>query len=130
MSTPKPYVRPMDGWWLKNPYYIRYMVRESTALFVAAYALYLLCGLARLASGAAAWQGWLQELSSPGAIVFHVIAMAAALYHTVTWFKVSPKVTPQLYIGKNRISDKAISTTQYVIAGMLYLLLLILAWAA
>ena len=130
MSTPKSYVRPMGGWWLKNPYYIRYMVRESTALFVAAYALYLLCGLARLASGAAAWQGWLQELSSPGAVVFHIIAMAAALYHTVTWFKVSPKVTPPLFIGKTRISDQAITTTQYVIAGVLYLLLLILAWVA
>ena len=63
-------------------------------------------------------------------IAFHVVAMIAALYHTVTWFKVSPKVTPQLYIGKNRISDKMITNTQYVIAGVLYLLLLILAWAA
>jgi len=130
MSTPKSYVRPMDGWWLKNPYYIRYMVRESTALFVAAYALYLLCGLARLASGEAAWQGWLQELTSPGVIAFHVVAMVAALYHTVTWFKVSPKVTPQLYIGNNRVTDKTITISQYVIAGILYLLLLILAWVA
>jgi fumarate reductase subunit C len=120
----------MDGWWLKNPFYIRYMVRESTALFVAAYALYLLCGLARLAGGEAAWQGWLHELSSPVAIVFHIIAMIAALYHTVTWFKVSPKVTPPLFIGQNRISDKTITTSQYVIAGVLYLLLFILAWGA
>ena len=130
MSTPKSYVRPMDGWWLKNPFYIRYMVRESTALFVAAYALYLLCGLARLAGGEAAWQGWLHELSSPVAIVFHIIAMIAALYHTVTWFKVSPKVTPPLFIGRNRISDKTITTSQFVIAGVLYLLLFILAWGA
>ena len=128
MITSKSYVRPMDGWWLKNPFYIRYMVRESTALFVTVYSLYLLCGLARLASGEAAWQGWLQELSSPGAIVFHIIALAAALYHTVTWFKVSPKVTPPLFIGKNRVTDRTITVSQYVIAGVLYLVLLILAW--
>lgn len=130
MSTPKSYVRPMGGWWLKNPYYIRYMVRESTAIFITVYSLYLLCGLARLAGGEAAWQGWLQELSSPGAIVFHVLALIAALYHTITWFKVSPKVTPPLFIGRKRVSDTMITTSQYVIAGVLYLLLLILAWAA
>ena len=128
MSTPKSYIRPMSGWWLKNPYYIRYMVRESTAIFVTIYSLYLLCGLARLATGEAAWQGWLEELTSPGVVVFHVVAMIAALYHTVTWFKVSPKVTPILFIGKNRVSERAITMTQYIIAGVLYLALLILAW--
>ena len=48
MSKRKPYVRPMEGWWKKNPYFVEYMVHESTALFVAAYALTLLVGLVRL----------------------------------------------------------------------------------
>jgi len=118
----------MSGWWLKNPFYIRYMIRESTSVFVTIYALYLLCGLARLATGAGAWYGWLEELTSPALVVFHLIAMAAALYHTVTWFKVSPKVTPPLYFGGNRISDRTITATQYVIAGIVYLVILITAW--
>jgi len=128
MSRPKPYIRPMRSWWLKNPFYIRYMIRESTSVFVTIYSLYLLCGLARLATGESAWDGWLTELTSPALVVFHIAAMAAALYHTVTWFKVSPKVTPPLFAGANRISDRVITTTQYVIAGVLYLIILITAW--
>lgn len=130
MSTPKSYIRPMGGWWLKNPFYLRYMIRESTAVFVTIYSLYLLCGLARLATGETSWQGWLAELTGPAVVAFHVAAMAAALYHAVTWFKVSPKVTPPIFIGGKRVSDQAITTTQYVTAGILYLIILITAWMA
>lgn len=56
MSKRKPYVRPMDGWWKKNPYYVEYMVHEGTALAVAAYALTLLVGLVRLGQGEMAWE--------------------------------------------------------------------------
>ena len=30
MSRRKPYVRPMRGWWKRNPYFRRYMLREGT----------------------------------------------------------------------------------------------------
>jgi len=32
----RPYVRPMTGWWRRNPYFMRYMLREGTAVVVAA----------------------------------------------------------------------------------------------
>ena len=57
----RPYVRPMDGWWKRNPFFIRYMAREVTAVFVAAYAVVLLVGLVRLAQGEAAFNGWLRR---------------------------------------------------------------------
>ena len=60
MSKRRPYVRPMDGWWKKNPFYVEYMVHEGTALFVAAYAITLLVGVIRLGQGEAAWNGWLE----------------------------------------------------------------------
>ena len=46
MSKRKPYVRPMDGWWKKNPFYVEYVIHESTALFVIAYAIVLLVAIA------------------------------------------------------------------------------------
>ena len=39
MSVRRPLKRPMQGWWRRNPYFIRYMAREATAPFVAVYAL-------------------------------------------------------------------------------------------
>ena len=38
MSNRRPYVRSMDGWWKRDAYFVSYMVREVTALFVAASA--------------------------------------------------------------------------------------------
>ena len=62
MSAKRPYVRPMQGWWKRDPYFISYMWRETTALAVALYAVVLAVGVVRLAQGEAAWNGWLAAL--------------------------------------------------------------------
>jgi fumarate reductase subunit D len=66
----RPYVRSMDGWWRKNPFFVEYMIHEGTALFVAAYAGILLTGLVRLSQGEAAWNAWLASLKNPWYIAF------------------------------------------------------------
>ena len=55
MARPKTYVRPMTGWWRGNPYFVRYMVREASSVFLATYAIVLLVGLAPAAHGANPW---------------------------------------------------------------------------
>ena len=62
MSKRRPYVRPMDGWWKKHPFYIEYMIHEWTAFFVAAYAFTLLAGVICLALGESAWYCWLATM--------------------------------------------------------------------
>ena len=106
--TTRPYVRPMTGWWWRNAYYRAYMVREASSVFVAAYALVLLFGLARLAQGRAAFDGWRESLASPWAIAFHVVALAFFACHAWTWFAVMPKTMPFVRIGGNRVSDRTI----------------------
>ena len=91
MNKRRPYVRSMDGWWRKNPFFVEYMIHEGTALFVAAYAAILLTGLVRLAQGEAAWNHWLTALKNPWYIGFHVLALIAMGYHTYTWFKIMPR---------------------------------------
>ena len=54
----RPYVRPMGGWWRRDPFFMRYMIREATALAVLAYAVVLTLGVVRLAQDEAAWNGW------------------------------------------------------------------------
>jgi fumarate reductase subunit C len=98
----------MRGWWRRNPFYRRYMLREATALFVALYALVLLVGLARLAQGREAYEAWRAALATPAALGFHAVALAALVYHAWTWFAVMPKTLPFLTLGGRRISDRAI----------------------
>jgi succinate dehydrogenase subunit C len=128
MSRPLSYVRSMKGWWYKHPVYLKYMARESTSIFVTIYALVLLSGLWRLDQGEDAWVNWLAGLSSPVSMLFHVTAFVAAGYHTVTWFRVAPKVMPHIYFGTSRITDETITRLQYVIASVSYAALFILVW--
>src|SRR6516225_7577854 len=56
----RPYLRQMPrGWWLRQPRYTAYMVRELTSLFIALYSVFLVLGLVRLAQGSAAWDDFL-----------------------------------------------------------------------
>lgn len=125
MSARNTYIRSMDGWWLKNPFFVRYMIREATAVFVSIYAIILIAGLGSLAAGKTAYDGWLAAMQSPLAVIFHLCALAAALYHMITWFNVSPKAAPAIFLGGKPVPDGMISGVQYAVAAVLTLLILI-----
>lgn len=124
----RPYVRPMAGWWQRNPFFVRYMAREGTALFVAAYALNLLVGLVRLAQGEAAWNGWLEALRSPASILLHVVFVGVFAFHTVTWFEVLPKTMPPLIVGGKRVAQSAITAGAIAVAAGASLALFGIVW--
>jgi fumarate reductase subunit C len=116
MSNRRPYVRSMDGWWKRNAYYIRYMAREVTAVFVAAYAVVLLVGVVRLSQGEAAFNGWLQALKSPLSLVFHLVLLATFVYHTWSWFNIMPITMPMMFVGGKRVQPGTITGTGLVAA--------------
>jgi fumarate reductase subunit C len=101
----------MDGWWMRDSYFIRYMAREVTAVFVAAYAVVLLVGLVRLGQGEAAYNGWLQALKTPLSLVFHLILLATFAYHTWSWFNIMPKTMPIMFVGGKRVLPGTITGT-------------------
>ncbi|WP_295445617.1 fumarate reductase subunit C [uncultured Thiodictyon sp.] len=92
----KTYRRPMSGWWTRNPYFVRYMIREGSAVFLTAYALVLLAGLACLVWGQTAYDAWRGVLATPLSIGFHLLALLIVTYHSITWFQVMPKTAPRL----------------------------------
>ena len=128
MSKRKPYVRPMEGWWKKNPYFVEYMVHESTALFVAAYALTLLVGLLRLSQGEAAWNGWLDAMKSPLAVVFHLALLVAIAYHAFTWFKLFPLTMPPVVVDGKKVAPEVIGRCGFTAAIVCAVGLLALVW--
>ena len=100
----RPYVREASktGWWLAQPRYIRYMLREISALFIGLYAIVLVIGLFQLSRGEATYQAFLTAVEGPAGLAFAVIAMLFAIYHTYTWFQVTPKAMP-LVVGGKRV---------------------------
>jgi len=117
----------MRRWYLKNPRFIRYMLRELTAVFLAAYALGLLAGLVALVRGPDAWASFVSFLGSPVSLVLHGVIGLAALYNTVTWFQVSPKAAPPIVVGGKRVPDRVMIGGQYVLFAVLSVVLVL--WA-
>lgn len=124
----KPYKRPMAGWYKRDPFFVRYMWREVTALAVLFYAIVLMFGVLRLSQGEAAFNGWLAALGSPLSIVFHLVLLVAMVYHVWTWFEVMPKTMPILYAGGQRVTDATIMRGGVIAAVITNLLLLAIVW--
>lgn len=120
----------MDGWWRRDPRLLRYMLREGTSVFVGAYAAVLVWGLTALAAGPAAWADWVEAMRAPLALLFHAIVLVAACWHTATWFAVAPKTMPPLRLGGRPVPDRALVAGQYVAAGLVSVLILVLAAGA
>lgn len=122
----KPYVREMPrfAWVFGHPRYLRYMTRELSCIFIGVYTLLLVCGVGRLAAGQAAYEAFLESLRSPLSIAFHVLALAFAVYHSVTWFNLTPKALP-VQLGEEFIPDGVIAGAHYAVwvvlsVGLLY----------
>jgi fumarate reductase subunit C len=109
----KEYRRPMPvAWWLRRRPYTFFMLRELTSLLIAVYALVLLLLVRSLARGPDAYQAFLEVLRSPAAIAFHVVALAAAVYHSVTWFRLAPMAVA-LRVGGRRLPAPAVVAANY-----------------
>ena len=104
-------------WWLGRPGYIRFVIREVTSVFIAIFLVVLLVQVYDVAQGPEAYAAMLARLASPGWIVFNVIALAFALYHTVTWFKLTG------IVQVIRVGDRQVPPA-LVVAGAF------VAWAA
>ncbi|HET9403103.1 MAG TPA: fumarate reductase subunit C [Burkholderiales bacterium] len=109
MAKVKTFVRPMEGWWRKNPYFVRYMIRESSSVFLAIYAVILLVGLLRLTQGEAVYEAWRAALTSPVSILFHWLALLTVGYHAYTWWKVAPKTAPDIRVAGRAIPECVIT---------------------
>ncbi len=117
--TPRPgYVRPMRGWWRRDPFFMRYMVREATAVGVAAYALVLTFGVVRLSQGEAAWNAWLAALRTPAALLLHAVLLIGMVVHAKSWFEIMPKTLPMLVIGGRRVPATTITRIGWLAAAL------------
>ncbi|MGE5128955.1 MAG: hypothetical protein ACM3IK_04950 [Sphingomonadaceae bacterium] len=125
----KPYLRPITSEWIfRHPRYLRYMVREFSCLFIGGWTLMMVWGLKQLAEGPAAWGAFLQFLATPASIVFHLLTLAFAIYHSLTWFNLTPKALP-VQRGEEFVPDAVISGAHFAAWGLVSLALLALAGA-
>ena len=123
----KPYVRPLSktSWFLTQTRYKRYMAREVTCLFIFAYTFLLVWGLKRLSEGPDAFYAFVQALGSPLGVLFNLVVLIAAVYHSTSWFNVTPQAMP-IQRGEEFVPGKIIVGAHYALWAVASLIVLVL----
>jgi len=106
-------------WWLQNPSYAGFVLRELTSVFVAIFAAVYLWQLRALVRGPEAYADFLDRLETPPFLLLHAVAFLFVLFHAVTWFHLAPKAVVVRLSGK-RVPD-------WVIVGLNYAAWLLLS---
>ena len=108
-------------WWLQNPAYTGFVLRELTSVFVAFFAGVYLWQLRALVQGPEAYAHFLARLGTPLFLALHSVAFLFILFHAVTWFNLAPKAMVVRSRGK-RVPD-------WVVVGLNYAAWLFLSGA-
>ena len=103
---------PRFGWWLEHRAYTVFVVRELTSVFIGAYAVLVLLLLRNLALGREPYEAYLRLLATPGMVAFQVVALAAAVFHSITWFALSSKAMV-VRIGEKRVPARVVVGANY-----------------
>lgn len=108
-------------WWLKNPAFKAYMLREATVLPLVFFILCMLCGIYSLTKGEQSWLNWVAAMGNPLVLALNALALVASLYHAATFFVLFPRVMPIRVNGK-KVSDQLIVAGQWAgVAGVFVL---------
>ena len=105
-----PLVRPYPkDWFLRTRAYRLFMLRELTSVCIAGYLVYLIWWLYKFNQvGAEGYEELLSFVRHPVSIGMHTIALIAAVWHSITWFNLTPSVMP-MRIGEDKVPDVVIS---------------------
>jgi fumarate reductase subunit C len=123
----RPYIREVKRtWWLGQPRYVLYMIRELTSLFIGLYCAGLAIGLVRLAEGRQAWESFLAAAASPLGVLLQLMCLAFAAYHSITWFAVTPKAMPLMLKGEP-VAARTIVGAHYAAWALVSLVVLVAA---
>ncbi|MPY79568.1 MAG: fumarate reductase subunit C [Actinophytocola sp.] len=111
-------------WWLRNPSYLLFVLRELSCVFIAWFVVYLLMLVYAVSSGRAAYQEFLDLSANPLVVILNVIALAFVVLHAVTWFGLAPKAMV-LRLGALRVPPTVILAAHY---GAWLVVSAIVAW--
>jgi fumarate reductase subunit C len=100
-TAPRTYSWSMpSSWWTRNRHYFLYVVREFTALPLAAWLLWLLVEIKRAGDGPAKYS----PHGSTAFVIFSVIVFLFSLYHSITFLNLSGVIIRVKHIPSGMIT--------------------------
>ena len=111
---PRWYRRRMSvWWWLKDRAYMKFVVRELTSVFVAFSAMLFLWQIRAVTEGPDAYAQFMARLKTPLFLTVNIVTFVFVLYHTITWFNLTPTAMVVRVRGK-RVPDTFVAGSNYV----------------
>jgi fumarate reductase subunit C len=101
-------------WWLWQPSYLKFIVRELSSVPVAYVVVLILLPLRALGQGPEAYAAFQEWLRTPLAVTLNGISFCFVLFHTVTWFNLTPRAMVVRVRGR-RLPDLLIAGSNYVV---------------
>ncbi|WP_118784917.1 fumarate reductase subunit FrdC [Haemophilus haemolyticus] len=131
VSKRKKYVRPMTAtWWQKLDFYKAYMLREATSIFAVWFCIVLLYGVLCLASNPMPGLGilsFIEFLRNPIVVFLNIITLIATLYHTVTYFLMTPKVM-NIIVKNERLPHTVVRNALWAVTVLVSVIALVLVY--
>jgi len=100
-------------WWIRQWKYLKFILRELSSLSVAYFVVLTLLQLRALSRGPASYAAFQEWLKSPIVMALNVVSLLFVLFHTITWFNLTPSAMPVRVRGK-RLPDWMIAAPNYV----------------
>ena len=89
---PRWYRQPVSTWWwLRRRSYVAFILRELSSVFVAWSVVFVLLLVRAVGNGAGSYADFLDWTDTPWVVLLNVVALAFIVYHSVTWFQLTPK---------------------------------------
>lgn len=99
---PKPYRPVMSPYWYFDRWpYLRFILRETSSVFVAYFAVVMLVQISALNNGPTAYRNFESWMASPAVFIVNVIALLFICFHAVTWFALVPRVMTRQVLRKS-----------------------------
>jgi fumarate reductase subunit C len=99
-------------WWVEKWSYFRFILRESTCMFVACGLLYLLLLVRAVSHGAAVYASFLAWSARPWVLALNIATFVLVAFHAVTFFEAVPQAVA-VHIGRRRVPGSLVKAAHY-----------------
>jgi len=111
---PKAYhARVSTYWWLSRWAYLKFILREGSAVFVAWGVIVTMLQIHALKGGPADYAEFQNWLRNPIVLAVNVVTLLFVIFHAITWFNLAPKAMAIRLRGK-RLPNLAVAGPNYV----------------
>ena len=110
----KEYVRPMPvTWWLNNPAYTKFILREVSSVFIAGYCVFLMVLMCR-AKDPQEFSALFESLKSPLSVGLHLVELGFAVFNSITAMNAAPRIVA-VFRGDEKVPDHLIVAGHYLL---------------